>query len=162
MSAWVYSWQRGWEALEEFSEEISTKARGLIGTDSLILKRASQHFKAFLVMCLVVKIIMCPFFHREIFFISAGSPGLSRSARTFGYVSISLSVPVSVIQVSACAPHSPLCTPAHPSGALLYVLRRGHDVCVCCTTSDTRRLQCCYHMCFESDLCTIQSMSCIH
>lgn len=65
------------------------------------------------------------------FFISAGSPGLSRSARTFGYVSISLSVPVSVIQVSACAPHSPLCTPAHPSGPLLYVLRRGHGVCVC-------------------------------
>lgn len=83
-------------------------------------------------MCLVGKIsIMCPFFRREISLLLRVSRGLSRSARTFGYVFISLSVPVSVIQVSACAPHSPLCTPAHPLGALLYVLRRGHDVCVC-------------------------------
>lgn len=50
------------------SEEISTEAQGLIGTDNLILKRASQHFKACLVMCLVGKkiSIMCLSFHREI------------------------------------------------------------------------------------------------
>lgn len=63
------------------------------------------------------------------------------------------------VQVSACATHSPLCTPAVPQGPLLSVLRRGCDVCVCvcvsCTTSDTHRLQCCYHVCFESDLCAI-------
>lgn len=50
--------------------------------------------------------------------------------------------------MSACATHSPLCTPALPRGPLLSVLRRGCDLCVCvsCTTSDTHRLQCCYHV----------------
>lgn len=107
--------------------------------------------------------------------LSAGFPGLSCSARTF-WIYVHLIVNTGVcnsIQVSAHAIHSPLCTPAHPLGLPAQCPGTWPwFVCVgvSCTTSDTRwlqlllprRLQCCYHVCFESDLGAIKSTYCKH
>lgn len=97
--------------------------KGLIGTDSLILKRASHHFMACLVMCLSgeknLNNVSFTFTGRLYYItLSAGFPGLSCSARTF-WIYVHLIVNTGVcnsIQVSAHAIHSPLCTPAHPLG----------------------------------------------
>ena len=52
LRVFLVKWVRVLGAIPCLPEEISTKAQGLIGTDSLILKRASHHFMACLVTCL--------------------------------------------------------------------------------------------------------------
>lgn len=150
--------------MKEFSEEPSTKAQGLIGTESLTLRRASEHFKACLAMCLVEKIsITCPCFHREVSVCHqhfCGSPGLSCSARTFRIcVHLIVSAGVCDSGVGLCSTLTRVLLPvpgARPWSRGVAVV----CVCVCYTTSDPAA-QCCCHVLSQTVYCikhTLQTL----
>lgn len=167
---WMCGWSVGvaclWRACLMGGE------KGLIGPDSLILKRASRHFMA----CLV----MCPSGEKNlnhVSFLSQGgfitspflqvSQGWAVVPGLFGYMFISLSVLVSVIQFR-CQPmlYTHHCVlPPILWGSLLSVLGHGHDLCVwACLAPPLMPVggSCCYHVCFESDLGAIKSTYCKH